>query len=164
MGTTENWRRRTLIVQDRAQKRIILAVAFFPSLSLAMAGMIIAVFCRKLLAEAATVEAQLPSLWPLFLSVLGFVVVSGIIVFHQALRFSNKISGPSHRLIEGFDRLRAGDLDCKIDLRDGDHLTEVAESFNQFVAWLEEHPPQVVDLPDAAPEAAVPERHPANAS
>lgn len=150
MGTTESWRRRTLIVHDRAQKRIILAVAFFPSLSLAMAAMIIAVFCRKLLGEAARVEADLPSLVPLFLSVLGFVLVSGIIIFHQALRFSNKVSGPCHRLMVGFDQIKSGDLGCKIGLRDGDHLVEVADAFNEFVDWLKEHPPQGLTSGDSA--------------
>jgi hypothetical protein len=156
MGTTEHWRRRTLIVHDRAQKRIVLAVAFFPSLSLAMAAVIIAVFCRKLLGEAARVDAVLPSLVPLFLSVLGFVVVSGLIIFHQALRFSNKVSGPCHRLMVGFDQIKSGNLDCKIGLRDGDHLVEVADAFNALLDWLKAHPPQATS--DKRAEATAPEQ------
>ena len=145
MGRNQRCRRRRLIVHKEGQKKIILAVALLPSLSLAVAAMIIAVFCRKLLGEASRLEAVLPSLLPLFLSILGFMVLSGLIVFHQAVTFSNKVWGPCYRLMVAFNQVKAGDLDCRIKLRDGDHLTEVTDAFNELVDWLDEHPPAGLD-------------------
>ena len=97
-GRTE--RRKKVIVLREAQKRIILAVSLFPALSLAMATMLIAVFCRKLLGEATRTDVDLPSLVPLFLSVLGLALVSCLIILNQALRFSNRISGPAYRVVK----------------------------------------------------------------
>lgn len=142
MGRTE--RRKKLIVLREAQKRIIYSVTLFPALSLAMATMIIAIFCRKLLGEATQTEAELPSLVPLFLSVLGFALASCLIILHQAVRFSHRIAGPAYRLMRGFDQVKSGDLDCQIRLRKGDHLTDVADKFNEMVDWLNEHPPEGV--------------------
>ena len=144
------YRRKKLIVLREAQKRIVLAVSLFPALSLAMATMIIAVFCRRLLGEAAQTEAELPSLVPLFLSVLGFAFVSGLIILHQAVRFSHRVAGPAYRLMKSFEEVKAGNLDCHIRLRKGDHLTDVADKFNEMLAWLNEHPPE--GLKPATPE------------
>ena len=149
MGRTE--RRRKVIVLREAQKRIILAVSLFPALSLAMATMLIAVFCRKLLGEAHRTEVDLPSLVPLFLTVLGFALVSCLIILHQAVRFSHRVAGPAYRLMKAFGELKSGDLDCQIRLRRGDHLTEVADSFNELVDWLKEHPPQGSAIPAKQP-------------
>ena len=138
-------RRRTLIVNKEAQRRIVMAISLFPAISLALATMIIAVFCRKLLGEAERADASLPSLVPLFFSVLGFVLVSGLIVFHQAVKFSNKIAGPSYRLMRAFAHVKDGDFTTRIGLRKGDHLVELADAFNDFVEWLKEHPPKDIE-------------------
>src|SRR5262245_31533065 len=93
-------RRKKLIVNSGAQRRIVLAVSLCPSIALASATLVVAVFCRKLLGEASRAEVLLPSLLPLFFSMLGFVAVSAIVILVQALRFSHRIAGPSYRVIK----------------------------------------------------------------
>jgi len=147
MGGKE--RRRILIVDKEAQKRIILAVALFPALALAMATMIIAIFCRRLVGEATRVDVALPSLVPLLLATLGFALASTLIILNQALRFSHRVVGPGYRLRKAFQQVKDGDLHTRIRLRRGDHLTEVADSFNELLDWLREHPPAGVEIKSA---------------
>jgi len=134
-------RRRTLIVNEPLQKRIIVAVSSIPTLGLAVSTLIVAVFCRRLLHEAMEQDIELPSLVPLFLAVLGFTLASGAVVVFQALRFSHRIAGPAYRLIQSMERVRTGDISFRVNLRRGDHLTEVAAEMNNLLDWLNENPP-----------------------
>jgi hypothetical protein len=134
-------RRRTLIVNEQLQKRIIVAVSLIPTVGLAVSTLIVAVFCRRLLGEAMTQDVELPSLVPLFLAVLGFTLASGAVVVFQALRFSHRIAGPAYRLIKSMQRIRTGDVGFRVTLRRGDHLTEVATELNNLLDWLNENPP-----------------------
>lgn len=141
MELGNNNRRKILVVNESMQRRIILAVALLPTIGLTAAAVIVAVFCRRLLGEASQAEAELPSLVPLFLSVLGFVVVCGVVVVHQALRFSHKIAGPVYRITRSMERIREGDIGFRVHLRRGDYLTEIAEELNLLLDWLNENPP-----------------------
>jgi methyl-accepting chemotaxis protein len=158
MGGKE--RRRTLIVDKEAQKRIVLSVALFPALALAMATMIIAIFCRRLVGEAMRADVSLPSLVPLLLATLGFALASTLIILNQAVRFSHRVVGPGYRLRKAFQQVKEGDLQTRIRLRRGDHLTEVADSFNELLEWLREHPPAGVDLKTSQDEEAPAKREP----
>ena len=152
MGGRE--RRRKLVVNQAAQKRIVFAVSLFPAISLAIATMVIAIFCRKLMGEAARSEVVLPSLVWLLASTLGFSIVSILIILNQALRFSNRVSGPAYRMCKSFEQIRSGDVSFRVKLRKGDHLTEVADSLNELLAWLEAHPPQGIETKPAEGEAS----------
>ncbi len=153
-------RRKIIVVNKDVQRRIVLSVALLPTLSLTVATLIVAVFCRRLLGEAMQTDAHLPSLVPLFVSMLGFVVVSAAIVLHHALRFSHRIAGPSYRLIKSMERLRSGDVSFRVHLRNGDHLGEVADAFNQVLDWLERDPPPSVGQAMDVVEAPQPEELP----
>lgn len=137
-------RRKRVVVNEKQQRRIILAVALVPTIGLTFSAVIVAVFCRRLLGEASLAEADLPSLVPLFLSVLGFVIVSGLVVLHQALRFSHRIAGPTYRINESIKRVRSGDVGFRINLRKGDYLGEIADEMNLLLDWLNENPPEGV--------------------
>ncbi len=141
MGRPNRERRKGLVVSKVLQRQIVAAVAMFPTLSLAFASVIVAVFCRKLSSEAAEVDAELPSLVALLIAVLGFVAVSAVIVVRQALRFSHRIAGPGYRFIKAMEQLRGGDIAFRIKLRRGDLLTEVADAINATLDWLNQHPP-----------------------
>lgn len=147
--------RRTLIVNESLQKRIILAVTLFPTLALSVAALIVAVFCRRLLGEAGYVDAELPSLVPLFLSVLGFVVACCIIVLHQALRFSNRIAGPAYRIVRSMAQLRRGEPIAPIKLRNGDFLVEIADEFNELLHWAQGRAADSASAPAAAAAPAL---------
>jgi hypothetical protein len=129
--------RRTLIINESLQKRIIVAVTLFPTLALSISALIVAIFCRRLLGESANAEVELPSLVPLFLSVLGFVVACCLIVLHQALRFSHRIAGPAYRIVRCMAQLREGQPVAPITLRDGDFLIEIAEELNELSRWVQ---------------------------
>lgn len=137
-------RRRTLIVNEPLQKRIIVAVSLIPTVGLALATLIVAVFCRRLLGEALEQDVDLPSLLPLFVSILGFTLAAGAVVVFQAMRFSQRIAGPAYRLIKSMERIRSGDISFRVNLRRGDHLTEVAAEMNNLLDWLNDNPPDGV--------------------
>jgi hypothetical protein len=98
--------------------------------------MIIAVFCRRLVGEAARLDLVLPSLVPLLIATLGFAAAAVIVIAHQALRFSHRIVGPAYRLRCAFAQVKQGDL-RRVKLRKGDHLVELADAFNELLDWLE---------------------------
>jgi methyl-accepting chemotaxis protein len=134
-------RRRILIVNEPLQKRIILTVSLIPTIGLSVCTLIVAVFCRRLLGEATEHDVALPSLVPLFFAILGFTVASAAVVVFQALRFSHRIAGPAYRLVKSMERIRTGDISFRVNLRRGDHLTEVATEMNNLLDWLNENPP-----------------------
>ncbi len=137
-------RSRILIVNEPLQKRIILAVSLIPTLGLALCTLIVAVFCRRLLGEATEHDVDLPSLVPLFFALLGFTLASAAVVVFQALRLSHRIAGPAYRLIKSIERIRSGDISFRVNLRRGDHLTEVAAEMNNLLDWLNDNPPRGV--------------------
>lgn len=145
----ETNRRQRLIVNKSAQQRIVIAVTLFPSIALAATTLVVAVFCRRLLGEAARAEVELPSLLPLFVALLTFVVTSGLVILVQALRFSHRVSGPAYRLTKSMERIREGDIGFRVKLRSGDHLTEVAQEMNRLLEWLNTNPPGAVTKTDA---------------
>jgi hypothetical protein len=158
-------RRRLLVVNEPLQKRIILAVSLVPTLGLAVSSVVVAAFCRRLLAEATENEVELTMLVPLFFAILGFTLVSGAVVVFQALRFSHRIAGPAYRLVKSLERIRGGDISFRVSLRRGDHLTDVAAELNNLIDWLNDNPPagmktgsDLVRLRRAA-EPAPPVRH-----
>lgn len=141
MATEGRNRRRILVVNEPLQKRIILGISLIPTFGLTACTLIVAVFCRRLLSEASVNDVDLPSLVPLFVSVLGFTLASGAVVVFQALRFSHRIAGPAYRLVRSMERMRSGDLAFRVNLRRGDHLTEVAAEMNRLLDWLNANPP-----------------------
>jgi hypothetical protein len=134
-------RRRTLIVNEYVQRRIVGAVILIPTVGLALCTVIVAAFCRKLLAETMRADVELPSLVPLFVSVLVFFVIASFVVAIQGLRFSHRIAGPCYRLCRSMERVRDGDIAFRVHLRKGDYLTEVASEFNRLLDWLNDNPP-----------------------
>jgi len=113
--------------------------------------LIVGLFCQRLMSEAEAADVYLPSLLPLFISVLGFVVASGTIVVWCAFRFSHRIAGPSYRLVQACHQIRNGDRTFRVNLRDGDHLLEVAQALNEVMDWIAETYP---DPQSASTEAA----------
>jgi len=92
--------------------------------------------------EAATErDVELPTLVPLFLAILGFTLAVAALVVFQALRFSHRIAGPAYRLVKSLERIRSGDISFRVNLRRGDHLSEVAAELNNLLDWLNENPP-----------------------
>ncbi len=146
MGSVERSRRRVLVADETLQRKIILGVALVPTVGLSLCALVVAAFCRDLLAEAAAQEVELTSLVPLFLAVLGFTLAAGAVFVFQALRFSHRIAGPAYRLVQSMRRIQAGDISFRVSIRRGDHLTDVVAEFNRMLDWLNEHAPEGATL------------------
>lgn len=129
-------RRRKLVVHKATQKRIVLAVVLVPTIGLAASTMVVAMLCRRLLTESLQVDAELPSLTPLLVSVLVFFVVCSLVMAVQGLRFSHRIAGPAYRIRKSLGRIRTGDIGFRVTLRRGDYLTEIADELNATLDWL----------------------------
>ena len=134
-------RRKTMVVNKPLQGDLILKISLFPTLALAATTILLAVFCQKLTDEALLADIELPSLVPLLITVMGFVLVSVMFLLYNALKISHRIAGPIYRLCKCIQRIRGGDINFEITLRDGDHLEEVRDELNQLLNWLNENPP-----------------------
>jgi nitrogen fixation/metabolism regulation signal transduction histidine kinase len=147
-------RRTTLIINKELQHRIIRHVTLYPLLALLVAATSVGILATRVSGEAAEVYADLPSLVLLLLSVIAFVLVFGLLLIRQALIFSNKIAGPSYRICKSLEQIRNGDLDLRIQLREDDFNTEIAEEINQLLDWIaKRHQVGVASNEDAAPDS-----------
>ncbi len=135
-------RRRTMVVNKALQGQLILRISLFPTLALAATTVLLAIFCQKLTDEALVADVELPSLVPLFITVMGFVLVSVMFLLYNALKISHRIAGPIYRICKCIQRIREGDISFNVSLRDGDHLEEVRDELNLLLDWLNENPPE----------------------
>ena len=133
-----------MVVNKPLQGDLILKISLFPTLALAATTILLAVFCQKLTDEALLADIELPSLVPLLITVMGFVLVSVMFLLYNALKISHRIAGPIYRICKCIQRIRGGDIGFEITLRDGDHLEEVRDELNQLLTWLNENPPEGV--------------------
>ena len=135
-------RRRTLIVNKPVQGRLIFAMSILPAIGMTVLMLMVAYFCHQLSLEVMVADIELESVMPLYLSVAAFVMVSGIFLFYNAVKFSNRIAGPSHRLCQSMKRIRCGDVSFRVQLRHGDHLQELSEELNLLLDHLNDNPPE----------------------
>ena len=115
--------------------------ALLPELLLIISTGVLAWYCRDLLLQARQHDLDLPGLFPLFVSLLGLVVVAWVLVLGQAARSARRLAGPMHRITVAMQRTRGGDISHRVHLRRGDNLKEVAAEFNRILDWLNENPP-----------------------
>ena len=134
-------RRRNIVVNKPVQGRLIFSVSLLPALGLSGLMLLVAYFCHQLSLEVMTADIELTNVVPLYLSVAGFVMLSGVFLFYNSVMFSHRIAGPSYRLCESMKRIRGGDVDFRVQLRDGDHLGEVGAELNRLLDYLNENPP-----------------------
>ena len=65
------------------------------------------------------------------------IMILSAFVGYLSIRNSHRIAGPVFRFKETFRRISAGDMAARIHLRKGDHLHDLAESFNQMLDTIE---------------------------
>jgi hypothetical protein len=141
MAEFQRNRRRNLVVDKPAQGRLIYAISLLPALGLSGLMLLVAYFCHQLSLEVMTADIELVNVVPLYLSVAGFVTLAGVFLFYNTVKLSHRIAGPSYRLCESMKRIREGDLDFRVQLRDGDHLGELGAELNRLLDYLNENPP-----------------------
>ncbi len=105
------------------------------------------VLCHRLSEEALAAKVELPSVVPIFMTVVAFLFVASICLFLNALRFSHRIAGPIYRVERTLQAVRDGDLTARANMRSTDFLGDIAIGLNGFLDWLEEHPPRREPVP-----------------
>lgn len=138
MTANPQQRRKQIIVNKELQNRIVFAVSWPAALCLVLTSVALGVFCTRLSTEAMAVDAELPSLVPVFMTTAAFLVVATVFQLLSALKFSHRIAGPMYRMRKTFEAFRSGDLAVRANIRDGDYLREVADDINGFLDWLEQ--------------------------
>lgn len=135
-------RRRQMTVNRQLQSRIVFSVSWPPALALMITAVVVGLLCFRLSGEAMAANITLPSLLPLFLTVAAFLMVAAFYLVANAWRFSHRVAGPMYRLNKTLEQVQEGDLTVRANLRKGDFLVEVADGMNDFLEWLESHPPR----------------------
>ena len=154
---THTNRRKQLIIDPVAQKRQIGSMIWTPFLMLGVAAAITVTMSLRLLYEADTVQAELPSLKLMIVWLMVFLAGAAGAIVLQAVKFSNRIAGPSYRMRKSLARVREGDFSIRVRLRVGDELIPLAEEMNRVLEWLEARESGVEpagDQPDAADSVA----------
>ena len=134
-------RRRQIVVNKSLQSRIIFAAAWAPGLCLAGTSLLLGVFCARLNNEALQADVALPSILPVFVISVSFMLVATAYMLFNALRFSHRIAGPMYNIGKTLQRFRDGDADSRVILRKHDYLSEMQDHVNGFLEWLSEDLP-----------------------
>ncbi|MHC4850884.1 MAG: hypothetical protein ACYTKC_08780 [Planctomycetota bacterium] len=134
-------RRRQIVINKSLQSRIVFATAWAPGLCLAGTALLLGVFCARLYSEALQADVSLPSILPVFMIAVAFMLVATAYMLFAALRFSHRIAGPMYNFGRTLKEFREGNIDARITLREHDYLEEVQDHINSFLDWLREHPP-----------------------
>ena len=143
-------RRQTLVVDPRQQLRMLAGVALIPAGIVLATGAVLAWVYLEADAQLAHASTEAPDLLMGILGAICFLFAAVAVQLLFGLRTSHRLFGPAHRITQTFEAVQQGKLDARIKLRDGDHLVELAERLNGFLAWLETHPPQAANQPRAA--------------
>lgn len=144
-------RRRTIVVNQGSQKRIVVATTWAPVLCLLLTAVLLGHYSSQASQESGIVPFLL----------LAFLLISAALLVFNALSFSHRVAGPAHHFGKVLHAVRQGDLEARIHLRRGDFLTTVADEINDFLEWLQEHPPQGVTPQPTSDSSEAPEPVPA---
>ncbi len=97
-------------------------------------------------AQATLGTVSLGSIFVLVLTIIGtlFLIIEGT-AFVMGLALAKSITGSVHELFTGTERVRAGDLKHRIQVRTRDQLGQLAESFNSMIGSIERLVKQVAE-------------------
>lgn len=141
MAANRHERRTKWMINPAMQGRIVFRMAAVPAAVLAGIAVFTGIYCADVLGEARALDEELPDLMPLIWLVMAFeLVAAGLLVMH-ALRLSHTIAGPAYRIAKSLQRIRSGDFAFRVQLRKGDHLTELRDEMNLLLDWLQQNPP-----------------------
>ena len=134
--------RRAALPGGMAPRAFLWLVFGAPLLGLLAVVGALTVYCHGLLEDAAAGRIVTIGDVPLLLVASTFLFASGVIVAVQSLRVASRIAGPEYRLRQALQRIVAGDLAFRVELRRGDLLTGIARDCNELLDWLNDHPPR----------------------
>jgi nitrogen fixation/metabolism regulation signal transduction histidine kinase len=134
-------RRKQMVVNRPLQGRLVLNMALLPAIALAGIAAFTGIYCYRLMDQAIATDTELPALMPLFYLVIVFELLAAIFLMVNSLKISHRVAGPAYRLVKSMQRMRTGDLAFSVQLRRGDHLTELRDELNKLIDWLNDNPP-----------------------
>lgn len=136
------FRRRNYFVKRAFQGRFILRF-IITSLVVALLAVAAFVFLAKGRLNEALFSMRLPSSGPsallareAALASVGAVVAISLLYLLAARSMYHKITGPLQRMRTDFQRILAGDLGCRVVLRDPDEFKDFAAEINLMVEAL----------------------------
>lgn len=139
--TKKQERRRIVVIDEKMQRRMIVAVIWPTTLSFAVTALVLVVLAIRMHTTAAEAGVMLENVGSSVAAVLVFLMAASAFGLFHALKLSHRVAGPAYRLRETLRAAREGDLGIRAHLRKGDYLTETADALNEFLGWLESHPP-----------------------
>ena len=157
MSQSNQDRRKGRVVDAPQQKRIVMGLTAVPMTVLLVAAVVMWVLTDSLFDEAQRNNVELPSLGLLAMTQFLFVIVTGAAAIIQALRYSHRVVGPAHRIAQSLRRIREGDTNFQVRLRDGDELQSILDELNPLIEKLEQERP----TPESQDESGSQERAPA---
>jgi len=140
MAAPRHERRSKWMINPAMQGRIVFRMAAVPAAVLAGIAVFTGVYCADVLGEARALDEELPDLMPLIWLVMAFELVAACLLVMHALRLSHTIAGPAYRIAQSLKRIRSGDFAFRVQLRKGDHLTELRDEMNLLLDWLQQNP------------------------
>ncbi len=121
--------------------RLVRVALAMPVVAMVSAVLLLTLYCRSLLLDAATGGPVVIGDLPLLLVAGGFLAASASVVLLQSMRLAARVAGPEVRLVRALQRIRSGDLTFRVHLRRGDLLTGLARECNALLDWLNANPP-----------------------
>lgn len=137
-------RRQTLVVDPRQQLRMLTSVALLPAGIVLGTATVLALVYLEADKQLSQAMIESPTLLMGILGAICFLFASVALQLLLGLRASHHIFGPAHRIARSLDAVMEGRLNTRIRLRKGDHMLDLAARINEFLEWLETHPPQGV--------------------
>lgn len=143
-------RRGGIILDGRTQKQMVIRSTALPLTALIIGAAAMLWFSEQAFERAEEIGAAGPSFTALVVFTIVFIVGTSAVAIWLALRQSHRLVGPAHRLQKSLERIRHGELDFEVTLREADELAGLAEELNRLLAYLRE-------CRDARPRTAIDE-------
>ncbi len=145
------FRRRKYFLKDTSQPRLLLAAQIILGVVSLIASLALyLLFDRDLTASYFAAHIAISNVRQMLLPVLVGVNVFALLFSSIVLVFyTHRIAGPAYRICRVLKSLARGQLSAPVRLRAGDFLTELADTLNQALIFLN----QQIDETQAATEA-----------
>lgn len=136
MPTPTQNRRKRLLVNRPFQGRLILSMTLVPMVMLLGVAASSVIYVSSL-DTAFESEVVVAGGIPMLTLMLGFQLLAGYFMLIHALRASHRVAGPAYRICKSIERIRGGDIDFRVRLREGDHLVEIEQELNRLIECLQ---------------------------
>lgn len=75
-----------------------------------------------------------------------FVIVLTVLFAMFSILISHKIAGPAYNICQSIQRMKEGNVDFNVQLRQSDYLQDVAKNLNNFLSYFRERKERVQEV------------------